>query len=132
MKIVILDSQPLVGYFEKEDYWETIADYFSQATDERCMIFMTTVNFGEVYYAALRAYGEEHADNVLATMKNLPIRLVDVDKELAIQAGRFKARGGLSYADCFAAALAKLRKGELVTGDKEFKVVEKEIKIMWV
>lgn len=31
-----------------------------------------------------------------------------------------------------AAALTKLRKGELVTKDADFKVVEKEIKIVWV
>jgi predicted nucleic acid-binding protein len=38
----------------------------------------------------------------------------------------------MSYADCFAAALAKLRKAELVTGDEEFKQVEGEIKIRWI
>jgi len=36
----------------------------------------------------------------------------------------------MSYADCFAAALAKQRRVELVTGDKEFKQVEKEIRIL--
>jgi predicted nucleic acid-binding protein len=38
----------------------------------------------------------------------------------------------MSYADCFAAALAKLRKAELVTGDKEFRQIEGEIKVSWV
>jgi predicted nucleic acid-binding protein len=39
----------------------------------------------------------------------------------------------MSYADCFAAALAKTRDAELVTGDLEFKVVEKELKkIKWL
>lgn len=38
----------------------------------------------------------------------------------------------MSYADCFAAALAKLRKAALVTGDKDFKQVEDEIKVHWV
>jgi predicted nucleic acid-binding protein len=35
-------------------------------------------------------------------------------------------------ADAFAAALAKERKGELVTGDPEFKPLEREIKIHWL
>jgi predicted nucleic acid-binding protein len=43
-----------------------------------------------------------------------------------------KAHKKMSYADCFAAALAKLKKAELVTGDKEFKEVEKEVKILWI
>ena len=38
----------------------------------------------------------------------------------------------MSYADCFAAALAKIRNAELVTGDEEFKQVEKEIGVMWL
>jgi len=38
----------------------------------------------------------------------------------------------MSYADCYAAALAKLRKAKLVTGDRDFKQVEGEIKVMWI
>lgn len=34
--------------------------------------------------------------------------------------------------DAFAAALAKLKKAELFTGDREFKVLEKEIRIIWL
>jgi predicted nucleic acid-binding protein len=35
-------------------------------------------------------------------------------------------------ADAFAAALAKEKKAELVTGDPEFKPLENEIKINWI
>ena len=35
-------------------------------------------------------------------------------------------------ADAFAAALAKQKNTEFVTGDPEFKSVEKEIKINWL
>jgi uncharacterized protein with PIN domain len=38
----------------------------------------------------------------------------------------------LSYADCFAAALAKMSKAELISGDDEFTLVESEIKIAWL
>jgi predicted nucleic acid-binding protein len=44
----------------------------------------------------------------------------------------YKASGGLPYADAFAAALARLRKAELVTGDPDFKRIEQEIKIFWL
>jgi predicted nucleic acid-binding protein len=47
-------------------------------------------------------------------------------------AADFKARHKLSLADAFAAALAKERKAELITGDPEFKALEKEIKIGWL
>jgi predicted nucleic acid-binding protein len=38
----------------------------------------------------------------------------------------------MSYADCFAAALAKLKKAELVTGDKEFRQVDGDVKVLWL
>ncbi|MBZ0169935.1 PilT-like protein [Candidatus Methylomirabilis lanthanidiphila] len=62
----------------------------------------------------------------------LPIQIVPADLELARQAAAFKSGKKMSYADCFAAALAKLRKAELVTGDKEFRQVEGELKILWI
>ena len=58
--------------------------------------------------------------------------MVEADWELTRQAALFKTKGKMASADCFAAALAKLRKAELVTGDPEFKQVEGEIKIIWV
>ena len=57
---------------------------------------------------------------------------MDADLQLARQAAIYKASYAISYADAFAGALAKIRKAELVTGDSEFKVLEKEIKIAWV
>jgi len=37
----------------------------------------------------------------------------------------------MSFADCFAAALAMENKADLITGDKELKQVEREVKILW-
>jgi predicted nucleic acid-binding protein len=53
-------------------------------------------------------------------------------QSIPLQAAIFKAKQRISYADAFAAALAKLRRAELVTGDAEFKVLEKEIRISWL
>ena len=51
---------------------------------------------------------------------------------MADTAADFKARFPMSLADAFAAALAKEKNAELVTGDPEFKAVEKEIKVAWL
>jgi len=48
------------------------------------------------------------------------------------QAAIYKATYRVAYADAFAAALAKERRAELVTGDTEFKTLTKEIKINWL
>ncbi len=90
------------------------------------------VNWGEVYYITLRETGQQGADEVAHLIATLPIHIVPADLELAKQAAIFKASKKMSYADCFAAALAKQRKVELVTGDKEFQQVQGEVKILWL
>lgn len=47
---------------------------------------------------------------------------------MAKEAACIKAFKKMLYTDCFSTALAKMAKGELVTGDPEFKQVEKDIK----
>ena len=86
---------------------------------------------GEVFYITLREAGHERANQVAHLILTLPIQVISVDLELAKKAVEFKASKKMSYADCFAAALAKLRNVELVTGDKEFKQVEGEVKVFW-
>ena len=77
----------------------------------------------------LRPDGGEGAGNRGYAIEIVP---VESDLVLARQAARFKASKKLSYADCFAAVLAKVRKAELITGDSEFKQVESEIRIAWL
>jgi predicted nucleic acid-binding protein len=62
----------------------------------------------------------------------MPIEIVSADLQQTHQAAIFKATRKMSYADCFGAALAKIRNAEFVTGDPEFKEIEKEVKIGWL
>jgi len=128
----ILDAYSLLVFLEKEPGFEKIQSIFVTAVEKDNYLLMTSVNFGEVYYIVLRECGEEKADEIEKVIKTLPVEIIDVDVELAREAARFKAIKKISYADCFAAALTKLHKGELITGDKEFKALESEIKILWV
>jgi ribonuclease VapC len=93
---------------------------------------MTSVNFGGVYYVILRMDGREKAEEIARAVQTLPIEVVDVDESLAKEAGRFKVKYKISYADCFAAALARIKKGELLTGDREFEQLKKDIRIIWI
>ena len=92
---------------------------------------MTVVNVGEVWYTIAREISEQDANASIKELRDLRIQFVDVDWALTQEAARFKSQHKMSYADCYAAALAKSYKSDLVTGDKEFKSVEGEIKIQW-
>lgn len=130
--IRVLDAHGLMVFLEKETGFEKVESFFVAAVEKDNHLLMVSVNFGEVYYIVLRECGEEKAKEIERIIKTLPIEIINVDIELAKEAGRFKALYKLSYADCFVAGLAKLHKGEVITGDKEFKALEKEIKISWI
>ena len=130
--IRVLDTYSLLAYFEGEVGKETMIEVFRSARDSGRDLFLSAVNWGEVFYIALREEGRKRADEVAHLISTLPIQVIPADLELAKQAAEFKATKKMSYADCFAVALAKLKKAELVTGDKEFNQVEGEVKILWL
>ena len=79
-----------------------------------------------------RKYGQKQLRFCLDLINSLPVDILIVDEEQIKQAAEFKAQYLLSYADCFAAALARLKQASLVTGDKEFLSLQKEIEIIWL
>jgi len=132
MRRYVLDSFALLAYCEGEEGGKKVAEIFKNALDHEADICLCVVNWGEMYYIALREGGEQLAELYRKTLKKYPMTLVDADSDLTLQAARFKAAHKMSYADAYAAGLAKLKKAELVTGDKEFKPLAKEIKIHWI
>jgi ribonuclease VapC len=128
----VLDAHGLLVFLEKEAGYEKVEQSFVAAVEKDRYLLMASVNFGEVYYIVLRECGQDKAHEIEKIIRTLPIEIIDVDMQIAREAARFKATHKISYADCFAAALAKLHKGEVVTGDKEFKSLEEEVKIAWI
>lgn len=132
MAAKILDSWALMAYFKDEPAAPAVEELIHKASAEKIRLLLSVVNWGEVYYGMWRAGGKEVADSAAGDLARLPIELVDADLHLAKQAAIYKATNKLSYADAFAAALAKSKNAELVTGDSEFKALAKEIKINWL
>ncbi|MCX6902108.1 MAG: type II toxin-antitoxin system VapC family toxin [Verrucomicrobia bacterium] len=134
MATKVLDSWALIAFFEDEPAADEVEKLLQQAADEKHKLLMSVVNWGEVYYNTMREVSQAAAEQKAQEIASLPIEIIGVsdDLTLAKQAAIFKALHKLSYADCFAAALAKQRNAELITGDPEFKAVEKEIKVDWL
>ena len=132
MAAKVLDSWALLAFFKGEDAADVVETLINKATTEKVRLFLCVVNWGEVYYGMCRAGGKSAADDVADDLSRMPIELVDADLDLAKQAAVYKATNKMSYADAFAAALAKIKNVELVTGDAEFKPLEKDVKINWL
>jgi predicted nucleic acid-binding protein len=107
-------------------------EIFKAARDSGRPLLFPVVNWGEVYYITLREAGRDRAEKIPHLISTLPIQIIPADLELTKGAAEFKASKKMSYADCFAAALAKLRRAELVTGDEDFKQVEGKVKTLWI
>ncbi|MGH8675800.1 MAG: type II toxin-antitoxin system VapC family toxin [Burkholderiales bacterium] len=131
-RALVFDSWAVLAYLGDEASGQEVADLIASAQEDRIPLYMSSVNAGEVWYIIAREASEAEADRALADVTRLGIELIDADWPLARIAGTFKAHHRMSYADCFAAALAKDRKSDLVTGDKEFKQIEAEISIRWL
>lgn len=131
-KAYVLDTWAVIAYLEDEPSAQQIADLIATAHEEAVPVYMTVVNVGEVWYTIAREISEEDANSSIKELHDLRIQFEDADWELTQEAARFKSQHKMSYADCYAAALAKSYKADLVTGDKEFKPLEDQIKIQWV
>lgn len=131
-KTIVLDSWAIMSYLQGEPSAEKVADIIADAHEDNVPLLMSVVNAGEVWYIIARRASESDADRSIRELKQLGIKLVDADWDIAHDAGRFKAKHKMSFADCFAAALAKQRKAHLVTGDQEFKQVEPDISVIWL
>ena len=132
MKTSVLDSYAVLVFLFGQKGHEPIADLFEKAAEADKMLLIAAPHWAEVRYMVERKVGPDRWTEVRQKLLGLPIEVATVDQVLAELAGEIKAVRKMSLADCFCAALAKLKKAEVYTGDPEFHSVEKEIKVVWI
>ena len=132
MAAKVLDSFALVAYFRGEPDGVPVKELLHKAAQADKPLHMTEVNYAEVKYIILRKDGAAAWEAATKVLETLAIEFHTATRALADAAADFKSRISFSLADAFASALAKEKKADLVTGDPEFKAVEKEIKVQWL
>jgi predicted nucleic acid-binding protein len=125
----VLDSYAVLAYLEAEPGSNRVRELLTAAKARKCRLFMCVINLGEVMYIVERERGLSVAQDTLARIDELPVEVVNADRTLTLTAAHLKANYPLAYADCFAAALAKLQNAPLLTGDSEFGKIKAENKI---
>ena len=129
---LVLDSYALLAYFRQEPGGDQVKDLLHRAAVADRPLHMSEVNYAEVNYSIRKKDGTDAWSVATRIVQTLPIEFHPATRAQADQAAIYKAGHKLSLADAFAAALAKEKKAELVTGDPEFKVLDKEIRIRWL
>jgi predicted nucleic acid-binding protein len=132
MPTKVLDSFALIAYFRDEPGADVVEGLLVAAGKKDTPLHMTDVNYAEVKYSIVKKDGTDAWVEAEKILQGLPIDFHSTTRAMADLAADFKARFKMSLADAFAAALAKEKKTELVTGDPEFKALEKEIKMIWL
>ena len=129
--VKVLDSWALLAYFEGEKAGMKVKEILKETGREKRLL-LSAIQFGEILYVIEGRHGKEKKEEVRHLIEQMPIEVIDADKEAASQAAHLKAAKKLPYGDSFAAALALSHKAELVTGDKDFRCVADQINILWL
>ena len=130
----VLDSYALLAFLEGGKGHKQVGKLLEKALDGRCTLFLSIVNLGEVLYITERERGLPKAQAALARIDELPIKIVEANRNQTLTAAHIKAKWPIAYADAFAAALAKLEGAPIVTGDPEFEKLEAAslVTIVWL
>ncbi|MBL9216963.1 MAG: PIN domain-containing protein [Opitutaceae bacterium] len=132
MRPLVFDASALLALLFGEPGAEAVEILMHRASEKDQPMLMSAVNWAEVCYRVEGKRGAEALVQAKEFATNAAVIVVAADRELSEAAATYKAAEQLGLADAFAAALAKTRKADLVTADREFKSVESEIKIIWL
>lgn len=126
----VLDANALIAFFEnRQPAAERVRKLLTEADHKDLPLWMSAVNWGEVYYIEWRRFGETKAREAGVNLHRLPIVVLAADCDRATRAATLKQKHNLGYADAFAAELAIDQGAWLVTADPEFAKLGKTLSL---
>jgi predicted nucleic acid-binding protein len=128
----VLDASAVLDFVEAGHGSGTVERLLNDALHQQSVVFVSVVNWGEVFYLLWHRRGEENARQVMASLSPLPLEVIPVDEVQAFKAAEIKALHKLSFVDGLAAALAELRNATLVTGDRDFERLGRRVQVLWL
>jgi predicted nucleic acid-binding protein len=128
----VLDSFALLAYLNDEPGRAQVQEKLMLAQEGNISAYLCLINLGEVLYLTERRRGLFQAQRVLALVESLPLQILDVSRDLVLDAAHIKAQYVMSYADAFVVAVAQRENAIILTGDPEFKSVEALVQVNWL
>ena len=128
----VLDSFALLAYLQDEPAAAHIEQLLEATSREKCRVFLSTINLGELLYIIERRGGIAKSQDALALIRQLPIELIPANEQLIFAAAHIKANHPISYADAFVVAVAMQEDAAILTGDPEFHSIETVAKVEWL
>jgi len=110
----VVDSSAWLAYFAGEKN----ADFFSGAIEDTDLLVVPVICIYEVFKVILREKGEDDALQALAAMQQGLV--VDLDRDLAVEAAWIGHDEKLAFADSVIYAVAKRHDASIWTQDEHF------------
>jgi len=132
MKKYVLDANAVLDLIEAGPGWRRVESLLQSARQQDSSLFISVLNWGEVFYLLWQRRGEEAARRMVASLSRLPLQIVPVDVSQVLKAGELKAIHGIPYVDCIAAALATQQQATLVTSDRDFEKLGRHFPVLWI
>jgi predicted nucleic acid-binding protein len=133
----LLDACAMLALFNKERGWENVRALLEKAETGEINVFINAINLYEVYYKKLHKEGQQAARDVLNSILDSAIGIIDVftSDDIFHEAARIKAGYSLSLADSIALGTASCLNCTLVTSDHhEFDIIQQHesIPFLWI
>lgn len=123
--LYLLDTSALIAYLSNEGEAYAV----TKCLQESAIPFMA---LSELYYLTWAKKGQAEADFIYGIVLSWKLPTFLPNERVILTAGRLKAQYRMGIADSYIAAMAIEGKLLLVTKDKDFQAVEKEVKVHWI
>jgi predicted nucleic acid-binding protein len=121
--LFVLDTSALLALRSDEAGADCVETLLRHAKKNRCRVLVSFMTRMEILYCLWREEGEEAGRDALRLVDSFPIEWISCEPGILEAASRFKARGGLSVADCWIGATAFVHGARLVHKDPEFRML---------
>ncbi len=78
MKKYVLDANAILDLIEAGPGWRRVESLLQSARQQDSLLFISVLNWGEVFYLLWQRRGEEAARRTIASLSRLPLQIVPV------------------------------------------------------
>ena len=122
--VYILDTSVLADYLAEDKSVKELKQYSKAA-------LLPFVVLTEIYYLIFRRKGKIVADEILQSVLNWQLTILNPNEQICLSAGLIKGKYSLGIADSFIAAFALASEATLITKDPDFRILEPHLKLLY-
>ncbi len=130
--VYILDHTAIEALWGFRDGREIIEDIFQQSKNLHIEIYVTAIDLGKAYKKMVLEYNKKAAQKALEQLEDSPVKVVVINKKIAVEAMEIAMEYNLDYADAFACAMSVINEGTIVTANPSLVPVQEELELLWL